>query len=296
MSRRGWLLFAALGAIWGVPYFFIKIAVRELSPAFLVFVRTAGGAAILVPLAAWRGELAPLRGRWRAVVVFAVVEMGVPWFLLFGAERHVSSSLAALLIATVPLFAAVVAWMTRSDRLDARRVAGLALGFGGVAVLVGFDVGHSDAPAALALAGVSLGYALGPWMVARYLADLPSLGVVAGALTVCALLYLPVALVQVPGRHLSASVVLSTMALTVLCTVVAFVLFFALIAEVGAMRTTLITYVNPAVAVLVGVGALGEHFGASNASGFVLILTGCVAATRPTSGTGAVVPPPVAEP
>jgi drug/metabolite transporter (DMT)-like permease len=296
VTRRGWLLFLALGVIWGVPYFFIKIAVRELSPALLVFVRTAGGAAILVPFAAWRGELVPVLRRWRTVVAFAVVEMGVPWFLLFGAERHVSSSLAALLIATVPLFAAVVAWTTRSDRLDGRRVAGLALGFGGVAVLVGFDLGHSDGLAALALGGVSLGYAMGPWIVARYLADLPSLGVVAGALTVCALVYVPAAVAQVPGRRLSGSVVLSTVALTLLCTVVAFVCFFALIAEVGAMRTTLITYVNPAVAVLVGVGALGEHFGASNALGFVLILAGCGAATRPVPGAGALAPPPVAEP
>ena len=296
VTRRGWVLFGALGAIWGVPYFFIKIAVREMSPAFLVFVRTAGGAVILVPLAAWRGELSPALRRWRPVLAFAVVEMGVPWWLLFGAERKVSSSLAALLIATVPLLAAVVAVVTRSDQLDARRVGGLVLGFGGVAVLVGFDVGRSDGLAAAALGGVSLGYALGPWIVARYLADLPSLGVVATALSACALVYLPIALVQTPSRTVASSVVLSAVALTLLCTVVAFVAFFGLIAEVGAMRTTIITYVNPAVAVLIGVTALGEHFGVTNALGFVLILAGCVLATGPLSRPDYDVVPPVAEP
>jgi drug/metabolite transporter (DMT)-like permease len=296
VTRRGWLLFGALGVIWGVPYFFIKIAVREMSPSFLVFVRTAGGAAILVPVAAGRGELAPALRRWRPVLVFAVVEMGVPWLLLFGAERRVSSSLAALLIATVPLFAAAVAVVTRSDRLDARRVGGLVLGFGGVAVLVGFDVGRSDGLAAAALGVVSLGYALGPWIVARHLADLPSLGVAATALSACALVYLPIAVVQAPSRAVASSVVLSAVALTLLCTVVAFLAFFGLIAEFGAMRATIITYVNPAVAVLIGVTALGEHFGVTNALGFVLILAGCVMATRPVARPGSYVAPPVAEP
>jgi drug/metabolite transporter (DMT)-like permease len=234
--------------------------------------------------------------RWRPVLLFAVVEMAVPWLVLFGAERRVSSSLAALLIATVPLFAAVVAWMSRSDHLDRRRVGGLILGFGGVAVLVGFDVGRSDGLAAASLGVVSVGYALGPWIVARYLADLPSLGVVAAALSACALGYLPAALAQHPGGALSASVLESAVALTGLCTVVAFIAFFALIAEVSAMRTTVITYVNPVVAVLVGVSALGEHFGLTNALGFVLILGGCIVATRPTPGARPSVTAPVAEP
>jgi drug/metabolite transporter (DMT)-like permease len=290
------VLFGALGVIWGVPYFFIKIAVREMSPSFLVFVRTAGGAAVLVPVAAWRGELAPALRRWRPVLAFAVVEIGVPWFLLFGAERTVSSSLAALLIATVPLFAAMVAFVTRSEDLDARRVGGLVLGFGGVAVLVGFDVGRSDGLAVTALGAVSLGYALGPWIVARHLAGLPSLGVMATALSACALVYLPIAVVQAPARAVASTVVLSAVALTLLCTVVAFVAFFGLIAEVGAVRTTIITYVNPAVAVLVGVTALGEGFGVTSALGFALILAGCVLATRPAGRPGSYVTPPVAEP
>jgi drug/metabolite transporter (DMT)-like permease len=148
--------------IWGLPYFLIKISVRELSPALLVLMRTGGGAALLVPLAAARGELVTVLRRWRYLLLYTFVELGVPWFLLFNAERHVSSSLSALLIATVPLFAAVVAWTSGSESLDRRRVGGLALGFGGVAVLVGFSVGRSDVWASLSLGVVGLGDALGP--------------------------------------------------------------------------------------------------------------------------------------
>ena len=220
----------------------------------------------------------------------------MPWFLLFSAEQRVSSSLSALLIATVPLFAAVVAWVTRSDRLDARRLAGLAVGFGGVGVLVGFDVGHSDVLATLALGVVGLGYALGPWVVAHRLADLPSLGVVGVALATCALAYAPVAAFEIPGRAVAPEVVWSVVGLTGACTVVAFMVFFALIAEVGAVRATVITYVNPAVAVLVGVGALGERFGVATGVGFALILVGCVLATRSVPGGATLVTPPVAEP
>ncbi|HUI02173.1 MAG TPA: EamA family transporter [Acidimicrobiales bacterium] len=296
MTRRGWLLFGALGVIWGLPYFMIKVAVRELHPAFLVFVRTGGGAAVLLPLAAARGELAPALRRWRPVLVFAAVEIGVPWFLLFSAETRVSSSLSALLIATVPLFAALVAWVTRSERLDARRLGGLAVGFGGVAVLVGFDVGRSDVLATVSLGAVGLGYALGPWVVARRLSDLPSLGVVALSLAACTAAYAAPAALEVPARTPSAPVLASVVGLTAACTVVAFVALFALVAEVGAMRATVITYVNPAVAVLVGVAALGEPFGLASGAGFALILAGCVLATRPAPGAPALVAPPVAEP
>jgi len=288
MTRRGWVLFVALGIVWGLPYFLIRISVRELSPALLVFIRTGGGAVVLVPFAAARGVLVPVLRRWRPLVAYTVVEMGVPWFLLFGAERHVSSSLAALLIATVPLFAALVAWLTRSDRLDGARLGGLLLGFGGVAVLVGFDVGRSDALAVASLGVVGLGYAVGPWILAHRFADLPGLGVVAASLALCALGYLPAALVQLPRRALAGTVVASAVTLTLVCTVAAFLMFFALIGEAGPVRTTVITYVNPVVAVFLGVFALGEHVGPATGIGFVLIVCGCIVATRPVGGGEAV--------
>jgi len=284
VTRRGWLLFAALGVIWGLPYFFIRISVRQMSPALLVLVRTGGGALVLVPLAAARGAIVPVLRRWRPLVIYTVIEIAVPWIILFHAEKRVSSSVTALVIATVPLFAAVVAWVTGSERVERRRVAGLLLGFGGVAVLVGLDVGRSDLGDVVSLGVVSVGYALGPWVLSRHLSGLPGLGVVAASLALCALGYLPAALLALPRHPLSVSVVASAATLTVLCTVVAFLAFFALVAEVGAMRTTVITYVNPAVALLLGVTALGEHLGPGTVAGLALIVGGSVLATRRAAG------------
>jgi drug/metabolite transporter (DMT)-like permease len=298
MTRRGWILFVSLGIIWGIPYLLIKVAVREVSPVFLVLMRTGGGALLLLPIAAVRGELRPLLRHWKPLAAYTISEMGLPWLLLFNAERRLPSSLTGLLIAAVPIVGALLAWLTGSDHVDPRRITGLLIGIGGVGLVVGFAVGGSQLVAALSLLGVVVGYAIGPWVLARYLADLPPLGVVAGSLALCAVIYAPIAAFQLPSRPLTASVTESIVALTVVCTVVAFLVFFALVGEVGAMRMTLITYVNPAVAVLLGVTVLGEHFAATTGVGFVLILTGCYLATRPSrAGQQQVVAaPPVAEP
>jgi drug/metabolite transporter (DMT)-like permease len=280
MTRRGWVLFISLGVIWGLPYLLIKVSVREVSPEFLVLMRTGGGALLLLPIAAAKGSLRGLLRHWRPLLAYTGVEIGVPWVLLFSAERKLSSSLAGLLIAAVPLAGALLAFVTGSDQLDRRRTVGLLIGFGGVAALVGFAVGRSDFLAALSLGGVVIGYALGPWLLARYLSDLPPLGVVAGSLVICAVAYAPIAAFSLPKHALTASVIESIVVLTVVCTVVAFIIFFALIGEVGPYRATVITYLNPAVAVLLGVSVLGEHFGVATGVGFALILTGCFFATR----------------
>ena len=281
MSRRGWALFVLLGVVWGLPYLLIRISVREISPALLVFVRTAGGAVLLFPLVAGRGTLRPVLRRWRAVLLYTVVEIGVPWYLLFNAERHLTSALAGLLVAAVPLVGALLALATRSDRLDGTRALGLLLGLAGVAALVGFDVHGSSLLAALSLTGVAVGYALGPWLLSRRLSDLPGVGVITVSLGMCALLYAPAAALDLPRHQLSASVVASMVALTVVCTAVAFVAFFTLVGEIGPMRTTVVTYLNPAVAVVLGVSVLGEPFGLSTGMGFALILAGSFLATRP---------------
>jgi drug/metabolite transporter (DMT)-like permease len=223
------------------------------------------------------------------------VEIAVPWFLLFNAERHLSSSLAGLLIAAVPIVGAILARATGTDRLDSKRVAGLVLGMGGVGALAGFDVGRSSAWAAASLAVVAVGYALGPWILSRYLAELPGISVVAGSLVICALVYAPAVAFELPTRALSASVIMSMAGLTVACTAIAFVAFFALVGEVGPMRTTVITFVNPAVAVLLGVTVLDEHFGFATAIGFVLVLSGSFLATRPLRAPPAEGAPPEPE-
>jgi drug/metabolite transporter (DMT)-like permease len=273
------LLFVAMGLIWGIPYLMIKVAVGGLSPASLVFVRTALAALLLLPLAVARGQLRPLLSRWRPLLAFALVEVSIPWLLLNTAEQRLSSSLAGLLIAGVPLVGALLAWVTGGERLGPKRLLGLLVGLAGVAALVGLDLHLDDTWALLEIAAVAVGYAVGPFILSRYLSGLPGLGVIAVSLALTALLYLPLAVVQLPHARLSGSVLGAVITLALACTAVAFVLFFALIAEVGPVRATVITYINPAVAVTLGVLLLHERFTLGIAVGFALVLTGSVLAT-----------------
>jgi drug/metabolite transporter (DMT)-like permease len=280
MSRRGWLLFLAMGVIWGVPYLMIKVAVGSITPASLVFLRTAVGGLLLLPLAASRGQLRPLLARWRPLLAYTAVELALPWFLLSNAERRLSSSLTGLLIAAVPLVGALLGWLTGGERLGLRRILGLAVGIAGVAALVGLDLTGGDTWAVVQIGLVAIGYALGPFILARYLTDAPRMGVVAASLILTAIVYLVPAAVQLPHRMPPVNVIVAVLVLAVLCTSVAFVLFFALIDEVGPVRATVITYVNPAVAVALGVALLHEKFTVGIAVGFLLVLAGSVLATR----------------
>jgi drug/metabolite transporter (DMT)-like permease len=280
VSRRGWLLFLAMSLIWGIPYLLIRVAVRELSPPTLVFARTFPAALLLLPLAQFRGQLRSVLSHWRWIVLFALVELAIPWLLLSRAEQRLPSSTAGLLIASVPLIAALIYRLSpHNDRLDRRRLGGLVVGFAGVATLVGVDVGHSDLPALCEMGVVALGYSLGPLIISRRLSHLPSLGVISIAMAVTAVGYAPFALTRLP-HHVNLEVIASVVTLALVCTALAFILFFKLIAEVGPARSTVITYVNPAVAVLLGVTVLGESFTTGIAIGFPLILLGSVLATR----------------
>jgi drug/metabolite transporter (DMT)-like permease len=282
MSRRGWLLFAAMSVIWGIPYLLIKVAVEELTPATVVFARTGIAALLLVPIAARRGLLRPLLSKWHWVLVYTVLEITMPWLLLAHAEVRLSSSLSGLLIAAVPLIGAVVLTFVSAghhdDRLDARRTLGLLVGLAGVAVLVGVDVGRNDAWAVVEVTVTAVGYATGPIVIARKLADLPVLGVVAASLAVAAISCAPLSITHLPS-HISGHAAWSVAGLALICTAVDFPLFFALISEVGPARATVITYVNPAIALLLGVVLLSEKFTVGIAIGFPLILAGCFFAT-----------------
>src|SRR5579884_685482 len=184
--------------VWGIPYLLIRVAVRDVSPATLVFLRTAAGALLLLPFAARRRELRPVLPRWQPVVAFAAVEMAIPWLALSSAERRVSSSLAALLIAGVPFVAAALWAATGGDSLDRTRLAGLLVGLVGVAAIVGLDLGHTSVIGLAEVAVVVVGYAVGPWILARFLGDLPALGVIACSLALGAVAYAPVAAFQLP--------------------------------------------------------------------------------------------------
>jgi len=275
------LLFAALGVIWGLPYLLIRVAVRHVEPTFLVFVRTGGATLLMAPLVVRRGALKELLPHWKAIVAFCVVEVGVPWWLLSTAEEKVSSSLSGLLVAAVPIAGAVLARLTGSDRIDRRRFAGLATGIFGVALIVGFDIGRSSLLAASSFLLIVIGYSLGPWTLARYLRGLPGASVTFASLALCALVYAPFAYIQRPRHEVPVNAWLSMAGLSVVCTAVAFTLFFALIKEVGPMRATVVTYLNPAVAMLLGVIVLGESFSWATGAGFVCVLGGSWLATRP---------------
>ncbi|MDP9245196.1 MAG: EamA family transporter [Chloroflexota bacterium] len=287
MTRRGWLLFGAMALIWGVPYLLIKIAVAELTPATLVLLRTTVAGLILVPLAVARGDLRPLLARWRWVVAYTFVEVAAPWILLSDAEQRITSSLAGLLIAGVPLVGALLVWIVGiegDDRPDLRRVLGLIVGFVGVALVVGLDVAADDLVAVGEVGLVVVGYAIGPMIIARRLQGAPAVGVVAASLALTAIAYAPVGIAQLPGALPSTQVLFAVVFLGVVCTAAAFLLFFALIAEVGPIRSTIITYFNPAVAIVLGVVLLNEPFTAGIAAGFALILVGSFLATRRARG------------
>jgi drug/metabolite transporter (DMT)-like permease len=280
MSRKGWLLFAAMCVIWGIPYLLIRVAVRDVSPAFLVCARTGLGGLIMLPLALAKGGFRILLPYWRPLLAFVVIELAVPWLLLSDAETKLSSSLSGLLVAAVPLVSVVlVRFIGGDDRgIEPMRLIGLLMGFGGVAALVGLDLHQLDTRAIVELAVVVVGYAIGPMIQARWLAQLLSYSVVAASLLIVGIGYLPAAIVQHPS-HVEAGPLASIIVLGTICTAVAFVIFFALIAEVGPARAVVITYVNPAVAVVLGVIWLNEKFTVGMAVGFPLILVGCVLAS-----------------
>jgi drug/metabolite transporter (DMT)-like permease len=281
VSRRGWWLFAAMSVIWGIPYLLIKVADSGVAPPVLVLARVVIGATLLIPVAIRRRELAPLLPSWRWLILFALVEIITPWLLLSEAETRLSSSLSGLLIASVPILVAVFGLLTGGqDRLGPVRWAGLLVGLGGVALLVVSGGTNGDAGSVVEVLGVAVCYSIGPLIAARKLSELPSLGMTAACLAFAAVVYAPIAAVTWPHAVPAGKVLASLAGLGVISTALAFILFFALIAEAGPARATVITYVNPAVAVALGVLVLGERLTVPMAVAFVLILGGSVLATR----------------
>jgi drug/metabolite transporter (DMT)-like permease len=279
-------LFALLGVAWGIPYLLIKIAVGQLDPAMLVFTRMGLAAAVLLPVAAIRGELGPALRRWRPLVAFTLAEMIVPQFLLGSAEERLASSTTGLLIAAVPLAGVGVAFLLgRPERLAPLNWLGIALGMAGVAALVGFAVSGSDLGAFGEVLIVVVGYALGPAILAKWMPGVPATGIMAIGTTLTAATYAPVVAATHgwPSAWPSASVILSMVLLAVVCSAGGFTIMAALVAEVGPVRATTVTYVNPAVALIAGAVVLGEPVTAWAVAGFALILAGCylVAARTP---------------
>jgi drug/metabolite transporter (DMT)-like permease len=283
VTRRAAVLFLSLGVVWGIRFLLIKVAVDEVSPAQLVLARTALAALILLPIALAKGAVRPVLRRWGWLLLFVVVEIAVPWVLLGSAETRLPSSTTGLLIAAVPLAGLAIAFVTgHAERLTAAAWAGLALGIVGVTALVGFDVSGSDLGAVAEVGVVVIGYAAGPAILARPLQGLPGIGIMASALTITAVVYVPVVLVTdgTPGALPSGKVVWSVLALAAVCTAAAFMLLFALVNEVGPVRATTITYLNPAVAVIAGAAVLHEPVTVWTVVGFALVVTGSYLVNR----------------
>jgi drug/metabolite transporter (DMT)-like permease len=275
MTPRGWAAFAAMSVIWGTPYLFIKLAVDDgVSPIFVSWGRVVIGAAILLALA-WRAGV--LRGlRWRWMAVLALVEIVFPFPLIAAGEQRVSSSLAAIVIACVPLIVAVIALrFDPAERASGRRLVGLVVGLAGVVALVGIDVaGHGRELVGVGfLIIAAIGYAIGPMVIKSRLGGLDPRASMGGSLALAALALTPFALAS-PGRAPSTEALVAIVVLGVVCTALAFVLFSVLIAEAGPGRATVITYVNPVVALALGIVALGERPGAGALLGLALILAG----------------------
>jgi drug/metabolite transporter (DMT)-like permease len=273
VTKRGWILFAAMGVLWGMPYLLIRIAVETIDPLIVAGSRTLIGALLLLPIALHRNALAPAFRNLPWVVAFTLIEISIPWVTLGHAETRLNSSTAGLLISVVPLFAAIIVSRLGHEKLEPRRILGLALGFAGVALLVGLDIDFHDWLAVGGTVVVSLCYAIGPIIVDRKLRDVPAIGVVTASLILATVFYAPFA--PFLWRHEAAAAgVYSVMGLGMLCTALAFVVFFALIAEIGPARATVITYVNPAVAIALGALVLREPLTAGMLIGFPLVIIG----------------------
>jgi drug/metabolite transporter (DMT)-like permease len=283
MSWRGWGAFAALGIIWGVPYFFIKVSVQELSPVVLAFGRVTLGASILLPIAWRRGALQSLGAHKAAIVAFALVEFAIPFSAISFGERWIDSSVTGILIAMVPLSIALIQrFFGVHERLGWSRILGLGLGLIGVVALLGFGtiVGPLGWAGVACMLIATMGYAVGPLIIQRHLSGLDPFGPLAASLAVASMVLLIPAVLTLPTRMPSAPVLASMAMLGLVCTALAMLLMFYLVGHAGASRAAVITYINPAVAALLGVFLLHERLGWGGILAFVLILLGSWLATR----------------
>jgi drug/metabolite transporter (DMT)-like permease len=283
MSWRGWTAFVALGIIWGLPYFFIKVAVQEVSPFTLAFSRVVLATMILLPIAWRRGALRSLAEHKAAIVAFGLIEFAIPFSMISLGERWISSSVTGILIAMVPLSIALIQrFFGIREALGAWRVVGLTIGFIGVAALLGTGA----ISGALGWAGVgcmlvsTICYAVGPLIIQRHLSGLDSIGPLAASLGVASIILLIPATLEFPSSLPTANALVSIAVLGIVCTAIAMLLMFYLVRDAGASRASVITYINPVVATLLGVLVLDEHLGIGGFIAFALILLGSWLATR----------------
>jgi drug/metabolite transporter (DMT)-like permease len=277
VSRRNWLLLGLLASFWGASYLFIKLGLEDLSPAMVVFARTALAALVLLGVAARLDAMGGVRERLGPITVLALVQVAGPFLLISAGEEHISSSLAGILVASAPIFTALLAiWIDQDERSHGLSLVGVVTGMVGVAVLLGVDAGGGTAAilGGLMVVLAGFGYAVGGFYLKRRLADLQPAGVGAATMAISALVTLPVALATAPEAIPGAGAVAAVGALGVVGTGIAFWIFYTLIATVGPAKASLVAYVAPGFAVVYGVTLLDERFTVGTAAGLALIVGG----------------------
>jgi len=283
LTRVGWGRFALVGFLWGTPYLFIKVAVEEISPSTIIFFRVLIGAMVLLPLALMQNKIRIPKKYWHIVLIYTIAELIGPWYLITNAEQKISSGLAGLLVATVPIWAAIFASMTGDHTVwHKTRLFGLIIGFIGVVAVVGIESisGRQDLRSIGMVILAAIGYAYAVNMINRKIPNVPAIALNSWAMIITTLFYLPFALNSWPQQTPSVGAIASVAALGVFCTAIAFILFFKLLAEVGPPRASLITYLNTAVAVMLGVILLGEPITLGILLGLPLVLIGSYFASR----------------
>jgi drug/metabolite transporter (DMT)-like permease len=286
MSRRNWFLFIFIGFLWGIPYLLIKVAVDELSPSVIVFSRVAIGSAILIPMAMKRGSLMPAIKAWKYVIPYAIGEMVGPWFLITAAEEKMTSGLAGLLVATVPIWATLIASFHGDKSVwQSKRLIGILIGFVGIVLVVGIESfsGRQSIVAIFMILIAAIGYAWAVTMVTAKIPHIEPISINAVAMVFTMFVYLPFLILHAPEKTPSIEAIGSVVVLGLFPTALAFILFFQLIKDIGTARGSLVTYLNTAFAVLLGVIILGEKFTLGIAIGLPLVLIGSYFASRKTT-------------
>jgi drug/metabolite transporter (DMT)-like permease len=284
MSRRAYFHFAVSGLFWGIPYLLMKVAVRDLEPAVIVCGRVLIGAAILIPIAIHQKVLMDAIRGWRYVLPYAIFEMMIPWILITNAEKKISSGLAGLLIATVPIWSTIFASLA-GDRTvwHSKRLVGIAVGFAGLVGLVGYEsiFGETDIISILMMLVAAISYSFAVNMISIKLPDVSGIAINGMAMFITAVAYAPLMVLQWPAANtVSAESALSLLALGIFCTALAFISFFIVLKEIGPARASVGTYVNTAVAVVLGVIILSEPLTLGIIIGLPLVMIGSFLASR----------------
>ena len=301
MTRKAWALLAVMAGVWGIPYLLIRVALGGFSPLLVVEGRLVLGAAGLVPLA-WRaGALREWHELIGPTIVIGALEAAIPFSFIAYGEQYISSSLAGLLTASVPLLVALLAaaGLDAAERPTPRRLAGIVAGLLGVAAILGLDLGGGSPLLGAALVlGAATSYAVAILLIRRWFSGRNALLLPTTTVVVAAIALAPLAATAGGRPHAGGTQLAALVALGLICTAGGFVGFFALIAEAGAGRAAIVTYLNPLVAVALGAAVLHESLTVFTLAGTVLILGGAALANlgrpaAPPHQTTSVVPDPV---